>query len=118
MWNFNFICRESKADRNGLSPIELSIVIEVATKSKQEHFTDVVKCFLFVVRCLCNQAIWAPDFAGEPYEPYSSELCFSQNSRYLLATLLGEWCFSMNSMLCCCIEGMRCLFSIIHLSLS
>lgn len=28
MWNFNFICRESKADRNGLSPIELSIIID------------------------------------------------------------------------------------------
>lgn len=27
MWNFSFICRASKADRNGLSPIELSIVI-------------------------------------------------------------------------------------------
>lgn len=27
MWNFNFICRESKADRNGLSSIELSIII-------------------------------------------------------------------------------------------
>lgn len=28
MWNFNFICRESKADRNGLSPVELSIIID------------------------------------------------------------------------------------------
>ena len=27
MWNFSFICRPSKQDRNGLSPIELSIVI-------------------------------------------------------------------------------------------
>lgn len=27
MWNFSFICRASKADRNGLSPIELSIII-------------------------------------------------------------------------------------------
>lgn len=27
MWDFSFICRASKADRNGLSPIELSIVI-------------------------------------------------------------------------------------------
>lgn len=27
MWQFNFICRGSKADRNGLSPIELSIII-------------------------------------------------------------------------------------------
>ena len=28
MWNFNFICRESKADRNGLAPVELSIIID------------------------------------------------------------------------------------------
>lgn len=28
MWNFNFICRDSNADRNGLSPIELSIIID------------------------------------------------------------------------------------------
>lgn len=27
MWNFSFICRKSKSDRYGLSPIELSIVI-------------------------------------------------------------------------------------------
>lgn len=28
MWNFSFICRPSKQDRNGLSPIELSIIID------------------------------------------------------------------------------------------
>ena len=28
MWNFNFICRESKQDRNGLAPVELSIIID------------------------------------------------------------------------------------------
>ena len=28
MWNYSFICRPSKADRNGLSPIELSIIID------------------------------------------------------------------------------------------
>lgn len=28
MWDFNFICRGSKCDRNGQSPIELSIIID------------------------------------------------------------------------------------------
>lgn len=40
MWQFNFICRGSKADRNGLSPIELSIIIN----SKRTYVALPIKC--------------------------------------------------------------------------
>lgn len=41
MWQFSFICRGSKADRNGLSPIELSIIIN----SKRTYVALPVKCY-------------------------------------------------------------------------
>lgn len=40
MYNFSFICRESKSDRNGLSPIELSIIIN----SVRTYVTLPLKC--------------------------------------------------------------------------
>lgn len=40
MWNFNFICRESKADRNGLASIELSIIID----GKRTYIALPMKC--------------------------------------------------------------------------
>ena len=40
MCNFNFICRESKSDRNGLSSIELSIIIN----AKRTYIALPMKC--------------------------------------------------------------------------
>lgn len=40
MYNFNFICRESKQNRHGLAPIELSIIIN----SKRTYVTLPYKC--------------------------------------------------------------------------
>lgn len=86
MIDFAFYCRASKADRNGLSPIEVSItinkkrkIIQLERKEKASEYAKMsgskknndIKVYIDMMRNKLNSAVVALEMAGEDITPDS-----------------------------------------------